>query len=155
IGATSRDVIRIYTIQTLMLGLMGGLLGVVLGRIVEQAFPALVSQIFEIKATASWHFDAVVQGITVGVLTTLLFTLPPLLAIRKVRPALILRRDMPDTKLPWTQRLSEGREAVSLGVLILAGLGGIAAWLASSVQIGGYFAGGLAGSLVILSIVAW
>ncbi|MEP7352530.1 MAG: FtsX-like permease family protein [Acidobacteriota bacterium] len=155
IGATSMDVIRIYTIQTLMLGLMGGVLGVLLGRAVEQAFPLLVSQIFDIKATASWHFDAVVQGITVGVLTTLLFTMPPLLAIRKVRPALILRRDMLESKLPWRQRLSEGRGAVALGALILAGLGGIAAWLAGSVQIGSYFAGGLAVSLIVLSIVAW
>jgi putative ABC transport system permease protein len=154
IGGTSNDIIRVYTLQTLMLGLMGGIVGVVLGRLVEQALPTLVSQIFEIKATASWHFDAVVQGISVGVLTTLLFTLPPLMSIRKIRPALILRREMPDAKLPWRKRLVEGRGSIVLGVLILAGLGGIAAWLAGSVRIGGYFAGGLATSLVVLSIVA-
>ena len=47
-----------------------------------------------------WHIAASAQGIAVGMLTTLLFTLPPLLAIRKIRPALILRRDMPEAKVP-------------------------------------------------------
>jgi putative ABC transport system permease protein len=41
------------------------------------------------------------------------------------------------------------------GAVILAGLGGVAAWLASSPRVGGYFAGGLAGSLAVLSVVAW
>ena len=46
-------------------------------------------------------------------LTTLLFTLPPLLAIRKIRPALILRRDMPEAKLPLAQ--AAGRSARGAG----------------------------------------
>ena len=36
---------------------------------------------------------AVLTGLGAGVLTTLLFTLPPLLDIRGVRPILILRRE--------------------------------------------------------------
>ena len=40
LGATSRDIIGIYTLQTLMLGLVGGLAGVVVGRVVERTFPA-------------------------------------------------------------------------------------------------------------------
>jgi hypothetical protein len=36
-------------------------------------------------------------------LTTLLFTLPPLLSIRKVRPSMILRRDMAEARPPVAQ----------------------------------------------------
>ncbi|HEX5431435.1 MAG TPA: FtsX-like permease family protein [Bryobacteraceae bacterium] len=154
LGATSREVIRIYTIQTLMLGVLGGLGGVLVGRAVEQAFPTLISRLFEIDAPAGWHLDASLQGIAVGVLTTLLFTLPPLLAIRKIRPALILRRGMPDTRLSWKKRAGEARGALAVGALILAGLGGIAAWLSESPKAGGYFAGGLAVSLVVLAVAA-
>ena len=72
-----------------------------------------------------WHFAAAAQGIGVGMLTTLLFTLPPLLAIRKIRPAMILRRDMPEAKLPlarsgWSKRAG----ALVAGGVILIGIGG-------------------------------
>jgi putative ABC transport system permease protein len=155
LGGTSGEIIRIFLLQTMMLGLAGGILGVIVGRLVEQAFPALLEKIFSLNATASWHASAAVQGILVGVLTTLLFTLPPLLNIRKVRPAMILRRDMPDAKLPWKRRIGEGRASLAVGGVILAGIGGIAAWLGDSPRVGGYFAGGLAVSLAVLAAVAW
>ncbi len=155
LGGTSAEIIRIFTLQTLMLGLLGGIAGVFIGRAIEEFFPTLVSQIFEIKAPTGWHWDAAFQGIAVGTLTTLLFTLPPLLAIRQIRPALILRRDMPDAKLPWMQRLKKSPSSVITGALLLIGLAGIAAWLAESPKVGGYFAAGLVVSLIALGGVAW
>ena len=88
-------------------------------------------------------------------LTTLLFTVPPLLAIRKIPPALILRRDMPESRLPWRRRLIEGRAGLAAGGVILIGIGAIAAWLGGSARVGEYFAGGLTVSLIALSMVAW
>ena len=154
LGGTSREIIRIYTLQTLMLSLAGGTVGVLVGRGVEQVFPALINKLFAIDAQIGWHFAASLQGIAVGVLTTLLFTLPPLLAIRKIRPALILRRDMPEARLPWKERIIENRGSLTAGVAILAGIGGIAAWLAESPRVGGYFAGGLIVSLLVLAAAA-
>jgi putative ABC transport system permease protein len=83
-----------------------------------------------------------------------LFTLPPLVAIRKIRPAMILRRGMADQKLPLRGRIAAAREAVVLGGIILLGLGGIAGWLGGSAKVGGYFAGGLFFSLIALAAVA-
>ncbi len=103
LGAASRDIIGIYTLQTLMLGLVGGLAGVVVGRIVERTLPLLISRFFHMDIKLGWNLAASAQGIAVGMLTTLLFTLPPLLAIRKMRPAMILRRDMPEAKMTWSQ----------------------------------------------------
>ena len=45
LGATSGEIIRIYTLQTLLLGIAGGLGGVLVGRGVEQVFPALINRI--------------------------------------------------------------------------------------------------------------
>jgi len=155
LGATSGEIIRIFLLQTMMLGLAGGLLGVVVGRVVEQVFPSIIAKILTLNAAAAWNASAAVQGILVGLLTTLLFTLPPLLKIRTVSPALILRRDMPDAKLPWRQRMDQGRAGLAVGGVILLGIGGIAAWLGNSPRVGGYFAGGLAVSLAVLAAVAW
>lgn len=156
LGATSGEIIRIYTLQTLMLGLMGGLAGVAVGRGVEEVFPLLITRYLSLGAVATgWHVEAAGQGIAIGVLTTLLFTVPPLLAIRKIRPALILRRAMPEARVPWSRRISEMRGALAAGGLILIGIGAIAAWLSGSARVGRYFAGGLTASLIALAIVAW
>jgi putative ABC transport system permease protein len=154
LGATSREIIRIFTIQTLLLGVVGGLGGVVVGRGVEQVFPALINKLFAINAPVTWHIAAAAQGIAAGILTTLLFTVPPLLAIREIRPALILRRDMPDAKPPWNKRAGEAKGAFAAAGLILLGLGLLAAWLSDSPRAGGYFAAALCVSLVVLAVVA-
>lgn len=155
LGATSKEIIRIYSIQTLMLGIAGGLAGVAAGRGVEQIFPLLIKKYFDVSAAMGWHIAAAGQGIAVGVLATLLFTLPPLLAIRKIRPGLILRRHMSEAKLPWRRRMVEARAAIAAGGAILIGIGAIAAWLAGSPRVGGYFAAGLSTSLLALAIVSW
>lgn len=154
LGATSREIIRIFTIQTLMLGIAGGLGGVLVGRGVEQVFPLLINKLFAIDAPVTWHMAAAAQGIVAGILTTLLFTIPPLLAIRGIRPALILRRDMPEARPPWTKRIGQTKAAFAAGGMILAGIGLLAAWLSDSPRVGGYFAGALSVSLLVLAAVA-
>ena len=54
LGARSAQVIRIYTVQTLMLGLAGGVLGAVLGVAVAAAFPGLIARYFTIDVASSW-----------------------------------------------------------------------------------------------------
>src|ERR1035441_572207 len=93
-GARSAQVIRIYTAQTLMLGLGGGAIGVAFGVGVAAAFPGLIAKYFAVDVAAYWSLWPAVQGIAVACLVTLLFTLPPLLGIRDIRPALIFRRDV-------------------------------------------------------------
>jgi len=95
------------------------------------------------------------QGLLVGVLTVLLFTIPPLLGIRYIRPALIFRREMaaPRTSLrEWWKRTAA---SVISGVLILAFVGLIAAWLSDSAQTGRYFAIAIAVAMLALAAVAW
>jgi putative ABC transport system permease protein len=154
LGATSGEIIRIFTLQTMMLGLLGGLGGVLVGRGVAEIFPFFISKLLPISARVEWKFEAAAQGIAVGILTTLLFTLPPLLAIRRVRPGLLLRRDMAEVKLPLRKRLPELKYALFVGFVILLGIAGIAAWLAESPKVGGYFAAGLFVSLLVLAGVA-
>ena len=57
LGATSSEIMRIYTLQTLMLGSLAGSAGVAVGRVVEQVFPLLITQIFlaELRSRSGWH----------------------------------------------------------------------------------------------------
>jgi putative ABC transport system permease protein len=163
IGGRSNQIIRIYALQTLGLGLAGGLLGVVLGGGVQMMFPVLIRRYFDLQASWAVDWISALQGILIGLLTTMLFTLPPLLSIRQVRPALIFRREMPESRRPgenwlqqWLRRwIVDARASIAAGVVIVLGIGAIAAWLSQSTRMGVYFSGALLGSLTALSAVAW
>ncbi|MGA2588605.1 MAG: FtsX-like permease family protein [Bryobacteraceae bacterium] len=160
LGARSGQVLRIYLAQTLALGLAGGLLGVAFGTLVQRAFPALISRFFPIEPRMGLDLVPAAQGLAIGILTTLLFTLPPLLGIREIRPAVIFRREMSEARPDWLKRWSRSRGALLTAGAILVGIGLIAAWLAGttlrdSLRIGAYFAGGLLVSLLAIAAVAW
>jgi putative ABC transport system permease protein len=160
LGATSGRIVRIYATQTLMLGLIGGLLGILIGTAVERVLPLLIARFFQVQPQIEWHPMVALQGLAAGILTTLLFTLPPLLSIRHIRPGVIFRRDMAETRPGWRERLSQSRAAIGIALIILAGIAGIASWLVSgtwrdSIKIGGAFVGGLVVSLIVLAAVAW
>jgi putative ABC transport system permease protein len=155
IGARSSDILRIYLFQTLLLGLLGGLLGVALGLGVEWVFPLVLGKLLPMRPELHLPFRSAIAGLGTGVLTTLLFCLPPLLDIRKVRPSLVLRRqvDEPSAEGSWWFRLKakarENRVQWLSMLLILAGLGGIAAGLADSWVVGRWFALALCGLLLV------
>ena len=64
------------------------------GVAVAAAFPGLIAKYFPMDVAAYWDAWPALQGIAIACLVTLLFTLPPLLGIRDIRPALIFRRDV-------------------------------------------------------------
>ncbi|HSB15886.1 MAG TPA: FtsX-like permease family protein [Bryobacteraceae bacterium] len=154
LGARSAQIIRIYALQTILLGVAGGTAGVAVGAVVQKLFPLLLARYFQIEHIP-WNATFALEGIAAGVLVSLLFTIPPLLTIRQVKPALIFRREMAEAKPRWRDRVRMHIPALASGCLILAGLGGIAGWLAESPQMGAYFIGGLAVALLILAGVAW
>ena len=77
IGARSSDILRIYLLQTLLLGLVGGVVGVVAGFGVEWTIPLLAAKLLPIEPTLRLPVRAGLAGLGTGMLTTLLFCLPP------------------------------------------------------------------------------
>jgi putative ABC transport system permease protein len=154
-GATSGQVIKIYVLQTLALGGAGAALGLALGYGVQRALPKLLISFLQLDLGTGVDWRVALQGLAVGILTTLLFTLPPLLSIRKMRPALILRRDMEEAKLPWRRRIAENQLALAAGLVILAGIGGIAWWLSESPRLALYFVIAIVAALLANGAVAW
>ena len=75
-------------------GSAGSLAGIALGSLVQMAFPLFLARYFQVSMAPHFDFVSALQGLIVGLLTVLLFTIPPLLGIRHIRPALIFRREM-------------------------------------------------------------
>ncbi len=79
-----------YVLQVVLLALTGSLLGVVLAGAALAAIPAsLTAAIGDISYGLT--LSAVLQGLGVGLLVSLLFALVPLLDIRRVKPLLLIR----------------------------------------------------------------
>lgn len=153
LGARSADILRIYLLQTLFLGTAGALIGVALGLGVEYAFPSLLGRLLPLRPEIRLPLNPVLAALSTGILTTVLFCLPPLLDVRSVRPSLVLRRVVESGSggvAGWWSWLKEHKLQMLSIVLILAGLGGIAAALSESWLVGKWFAVCLAGLLVFI-----
>jgi putative ABC transport system permease protein len=160
LGARSRQIVRIYVAQTFMLGLAGGLAGMVVGMAIERVFPSLIARFFQVEVTGSLDWMAAAESLAIGLLATLLFTLPPLASIRNIRPAAIFRREMAEGRPPWRERWRNLRTAVLAGAVVLAGMAVIATGLAGStprdaLRTGVYFVVALLASLALMALIAW
>ncbi len=157
VGAGSGDLLRIFLLQTLGLGLAGGLLGVAAGVGVMMALPAVFGNLLPVHAVLEFPWKSVAAGLGTGLLTTLLFCLPPLLDVRSVRPVLVLRRLVepgPEGIGGWFARWWSRRLQVGISVLVVAALGGIAWALSDSEKVGTSFALLFTAALVVLLIMA-
>jgi putative ABC transport system permease protein len=157
LGARSVDLLRIFLLQTLGLGLAGGLIGVGAGVGVMAMLPAVFGKLLPVHTVMQFPWRSVAAGLGTGLLTTLLFCLPPLLDVRGVRPVLVLRRLVEQgpagirgrIALWWSRRLQLGLAAV-----VVVALGGIAWGLSDSAKVGGWFAFLFLVALIVLLILA-
>jgi putative ABC transport system permease protein len=149
VGATTRQVLAVYVLQVLMLGLLGSGLGVGLAAAGLQAVPApALAALGLARLAPTW--SAAVQGVGVGVLVSLLFSLVPLVEVRRIRPLLLLRDQdlgraeagggVPGRRLAlasWRARLRRvDWLQAGLGAGVTAALVALASWQAASWRVG-------------------
>ena len=146
LGAGWRPLLAAYLLQTALLGLGGSLAGALLGSLVQPLLAPTLTRLLPIELQLSFSLRAVLGGVAMGVGVTLLYALWPLLQIRRVPPALILRHEVEPRLL--------GRRPWAAAAPIAAGLAALALWQAGSWKIGALFAGGLAGALLLLALGA-
>src|SRR5208283_4691091 len=135
--------LRIFLLQTLSLGLAGGLLGVAAGVAVMAALPAAFGQLLPVHVILQFPWQSALAGLGTGLLTTLLFCLPPLLDVRAVRPVLVLRRLVeqgPSGIGGWLARWWARRLQLGIAVIVVAALCGMAWALTDSFEVGWEFA---------------
>jgi putative ABC transport system permease protein len=158
IGAGSGDLLRIFLLQTMGLGLVGALIGVIAGGGVMLALPAVFGDLLPVHATLAFPWRSALAGLATGLLTTLLFCLPPLLDVRKVRPILVLRRTVEEAEWRGTadflRRWGQRKLQIVSALVILIALTGIAAALSESAQVGVWFGIALTVVLIVLLLLS-
>lgn len=153
LGATAWQGFAVYLVQGLGIGIAGALLGTVLGVGLQQGLPVIAAKWlpFEVDFFLSW--PAIFQGMAAGVVICVLFTLLPLLAVRRVPPLAALRSGLGETGL----RPDPVRWLVWLG--IVAAVTGFAILQTPRWQVGVGFVVALALAFAVLTglaaLTAW
>ena len=138
VGASAAQVLAIYVLQVSLLAIAGSAMGVGLAAGAIRAIPRSLVESFG-GLPYGLTGSAVLQGLTVGLLVSVLFALVPLLDVRRIKPLLLIRGEaMAPTPVRgrvrnvrgWLRRI-DWLKAV-LGTLVGAALVGVAAWQAGS-----------------------
>ncbi len=152
LGATSRTVFRVYLLQAVLLGLIGSGLGIVIGYGLQYLLPSKLAGLLNIQFEPGLLWVPAVQSLCLGLLTTLLFTVWPLIRAVRTRPLRLFRHIAEEEELAKGSR----RQRWLMGFLFSLGLAVMIFWQAESVQRGLVFlialivAAGLLGGISVV-----
>jgi putative ABC transport system permease protein len=91
LGATRKQTFLIYLIQVAFMGLLGGIVGSILGVVLQETFPLILEEFLPFDVEIAISAQPIFIGILLGVLMSLLFALLPLLSTWYVSPLEVLR----------------------------------------------------------------
>ena len=147
LGASGRQALLIYLLQTALMGLIGATVGALLGSVVQLMLPRVFGNFLPITVQTTLSAPAILSGIGTGLLISVLFALLPLLAIRNVSPLRALRTS-------YEADLS-GRDPLRWAVylLIIGFIIGFAYLQTRNLTLAVGFTGGLAVAFGILTLL--
>ncbi len=90
-GASGWQIFYVFFIQILFLGIIGSILGVFTGILVQYLLPLVISDFIPIEVSVQISWVAASRGLAVGLIISTLFSVLPLINIRFIPPLLILR----------------------------------------------------------------
>ncbi len=149
LGATTRQVLSVFLVQVLLLGIAGSALGVGLAAGAIAAIPRFVGNaVGSLNVSYRVTPVAAIQGLSIGLLVSALFALVPLLDVRHVKPSRLLRHE---------GAASTSRDWVKILVVLVVGtaLVLVASWQASSLRVGLAVSIGFAAVAAVLQAAGW
>ncbi len=104
LGASGRQAMGIFTLQVLGMGIIGSTVGAGLGATFQLLLPGLMADFLPFEVAMQPSISAIVQGIVLGALASLLFALLSLLRLRKISPLKAIRASFEPAesdRAPW------------------------------------------------------
>jgi putative ABC transport system permease protein len=144
LGATQAQLLRLYGIEFLLLGLGACAVGCALGYLAQEAIAVAVAEVVQTELPAPRVLPAV-QGFLVGVVLLLGFALPPLVQLRNVPAVRVIRRESGAPK----------PSAVAAYATGLVALSALLVWQAGDLKLGLIVVGGFAVAVAAFFVVAW
>lgn len=91
LGAKLPAILFLYTSLSLIMGLTGAVTGILLGGALQTLIPAVVQDFIPVDVSTVLSLRAVIYGLIVGLIVTLLFVWLPLAGIRDISPLAAIR----------------------------------------------------------------
>ena len=149
LGLPSRDVLGLYLTEIMLVGVLGIVIAVSLGAISPILLQYFAGDILPLPVSTSVQWQPLVIAAVLGFLVLLAFAILPLARIANIRGTHLFRNHLTSE----AGRIAWGYLALSLACLSLAGL--LITLVSENMRITLMYLAGLAGSFVILSILAW
>ncbi len=144
LGATRRQTFLIYLIQIAIMGFLGGVVGTLVGLLLQGLFPMVLGDFLPLDVTISYSLQAILMGLLLGVCMSVLFALYPLIGTLYVSPLQALRVQEKEVS-----RSRRSGVLVSFAVFLFIFL--FSLWLLEDLKYSLAFVGGL---IVTFSILA-
>ncbi len=110
-GATRKQTFLIFLIQITIIGFLGGVLGTILGLILQQLFPLFLGDLLPVDVQMTFSPQVIALGLLLGIFMSVLFALYSLMGTLYISPLQALRVQ------------SEGKDnSGKAGLLVLAGI---------------------------------
>ena len=148
LGASSGTIVAAYLVQAVCVGLVGSLVGAGLGAAAQLVLPRLLRGVLPVDVAWSLSWPAVLAGIGVGVWVAVVFSLLPLVAVRRVSPLSVLRRGY-EEELPRRDRAK-----LAAALALAASLVALAVIQAGRLAFGFAFAAGAGVAILALWLAA-
>ncbi|KGM39285.1 ABC transporter permease [Aquabacterium sp. NJ1] len=131
-----------YGFQFALVGLLASALGLLLGWLFHLVFVALLSDLVGVSLPAA-GWQPIALGLSVGVLLTLGFGLPPVLQLAQVPPLRVLRRELGQLR-PMSSAVGALGGGAMLALLML---------VARDAKMGGIALGGFVGAVLVFALL--
>jgi len=146
IGATSRFFTRHYIVILSILGFGGTLLGLLAGLFLQNALNVLFVGFVPPNVQLHISWQAVIQGLGLGVLVVGLYSFLPLYRLKDVKPVAVFRKETIPTQNGWPFYLI----SILLFIIFLM----LVFWQVQDIKTGLYFVGGVLLLIIITALLA-
>jgi len=151
LGATSRQVLALYVVQSAAMGLVGATAGMLLGVAIQFLLPGVVADFLPIDVELALEPRPLILGLATGVWVSLVFAMRPLLALRRVSPLQAIRRELDSAALP---REWKDPARLTVDALLVSSIVGIVVSRIGNVRQGLYISAAIGGAVLVLWIAA-
>ena len=148
LGATSRDITRIYTLQIGAAAVAGAVLGLIAGVAVTPLLAWALGSLLPVETGLVVDLAALARAAAFGLVTALVFAAPPLTKARRFPAMALMRERISPLGRDWRALLLPVGGGL-LAIAALALVGTPQPWLSAT------FLGGAAGLLGILALLGW